>query len=229
MTATVFTEAVHPMAPLIAAFHDLSIDQATIAQSQTIVVGQVLGSVGVVTSMTATVGSVINAVGSTGDGTLTMDGTAPIRSDAIDGIYKVEFITGASATAAFNLIDPLGVIQGEGQVGTTFNGVLKFAIADDASHHYNVGDVIPITIRRDYDGSSEQLKAWDPAATDGSAVAIAVALYPVTTGSGQTARIAVAHRECTLRSADLTWKSGATAAQIAEGTVQLANRNIILR
>ena len=43
MTVTAFTEAVHPMAPLIEAVHNLSIDEVIIAQSQTIVVGQVLG------------------------------------------------------------------------------------------------------------------------------------------------------------------------------------------
>src|SRR5579862_6658605 len=131
MTATVFTEAVHPMAPLLEAVHQLSIDEVIIAQSQTIVVGQVLGAIGVAADETATATA---AAGNTGNGTITMDGSAPVRSDAIDGTYNIVFLTGGSATAEFEVTDPNGQVVGTGKVGTTFSGPIKFLIADGGTH-----------------------------------------------------------------------------------------------
>lgn len=223
MTATVFSEVVHPCAPVVSEEPGWrSRDAATIATNQTIVVGQVLGKLGVVASETA---SVVYAAGDVGDGALTMDGTAPIRSDAIDGVYTVEF-TGTGATALFNVLDPKGLIVGEGNVGTTFAGPIKFAIADDASHHYAIGDRILVTIARPV--GDDQYKAWSPSATDGSQTACAIALYPLTTTSA-TAKITAITRAAEIRASDLTWASGATTAQINEATNQLLAAGIVLR
>jgi hypothetical protein len=225
MTQTVFAEAVHPMAPMIHMHHNESIDEVIIAASQTIVVGQALGAIGVAADETLTVAA---ASGNVGDGTVTPDATAPIHSDALDGAYTAVFLT-TGATAEFELVDPNGQVVGTGAVGTGFAGPIKFAIADDSSHHYTVGDRIVFTVLRPFDEAGEQFEAWSPSATDGSQVAVAVAMYPVVTGAGQTAKIAAARRDCALRAADLTWASGATAAQIAEATQSLARHGIILR
>lgn len=68
----------------------------------------------------------------------------------------------------------------------------------------------------------------NPAATDGSQNASAIAIYPAVVGAGATARIAVIARVAEVRAADLDW-GAATAAQIAAATAQLAALNIILR
>jgi len=220
MTATVFTEAVHPMAPLIASFHDLSLDEVIIAQSQTIVVGQVLGAIGVVANET-----VSSAAGSGNVGTSTI-GSVTASTTAMDGTYNIVMLQ-TSQTGEFEVQRPDGTVDGTGKVGTAYTGQVNFTIT--AGGTVTIGDTFTVTVVRPTNEGGEQLKAWDPAATDGSAVPVAVAMYPVTTGSGQTARITAVRRDCTVRSADLTWKSGATAAQIADGTVQLAKKNIILR
>lgn len=225
MTAAVFNEALHPMEPVVAFTKGVSIDEVIVAQSQTIVVGQVLGAIGVAAEESATVAY---AAGNTGDGVLTMDGTAPIRSDAVDGVYTV-VMTGAGATATFNVVDPNGQVVGSGAVGSTFSGPIKFAIADDASHHYAIDERVTVTVLRPFDEAGEQFEAWSPTATDGSQTAVAVALYPAVTGAGQTVKIAAMRREGAVRGADLTWASGATANQIVEGVQQLARKNIVLR
>jgi hypothetical protein len=225
MTATVFTEAMHPMAPLLEAHHNLSIDEVIIAASQTIVVGQVLGAIGVAADETLTVAA---AAGNVGDGTVTPDATAPVRSDAKDGAYSVVFLT-TGATAEFEVTDPDGQVVGTGAVGTGFAGPIKFSIADDSSHHYTVGDRLTMTVLRPFNEAGEQFEAWSPTATDGSQTAVAVAMYPVTTGAGQTAKIAAVRRDAAVRASDLTWASGATTAQIQEGQNQLAKKSIVLR
>jgi hypothetical protein len=226
MTVAVFTEAQHPFDGLLENEHQLSIDEVTIAPSQTIVVGALLGAVGVVADMSATPGAPVLGPGSSGDGVLTMDATAPIRSDAINGVYQVEF-SGSGATATFNLIDPNGVDVGAGAVGTTFSGPLKFEIADDAAHHYNLGDVIPITVVRPLYG--EQFEAWSPTATDGSQVPVAIACYPATTGAAQTVKIAALRRNGSWRASAINWPNDATTAQREFAQQQLLERKIVLR
>jgi hypothetical protein len=213
------------MAPLLEAIHNLSVDEVVIAASQTIVVGQVLGAVGVAADETLTVTA---KAGNVGDGAVTPDATAPVRSDAIDGQYQIEFLS-TGATAAFNVLDPTGVLVGEGAVGAGFAGPIKFAIADDSSHHYTLGDVLYMQVARPFGEAAEQFEAWSPTATNGSQTAVAVAMYPATTGAGQTAKIAAVRRDAVVRASDLTWNSSATANQIAEATNQLARAKIILR
>ena len=221
MTATVLTEALHPMEPVVGFESHLSFDEVTIAQSQTIVVGQVLGSIGVAADESSTVAAL---AGNTGNGVLTM---ASIGSAAIDGTYSVEMIT-AGATAAFEITAPDGTIAGVGKVGTAFVGPINFTIAAGGTA-FVVGDLINVTVLRPVGEPNEQWEAWNPAATDGSQIARAVAMYPAVTGSGVTAKISAARRQVSLRSADLTWNGSATATQIAEGVNQLLTAGIVLR
>lgn len=138
-------EAVHPGAYLISEARGLrSREVVDIAVSETVVVGQVLGRRAVAATGGARV-SVAAAAGNVGDGAVTPDGTAPVAASAIDGVYEVEFLT-TGATAQFQVTDPKGIIVGTGAVGTTFNGPIKFAIADDSSHHYTVGDRLLFTV-----------------------------------------------------------------------------------
>lgn len=224
MTVTVFNEPVHPGACIVGEEENFySRDAVTVAASQTIVVGQVLGVTANVALVTA---AALAVAGNAGDGAVTLDPTAPIRADVIDGVYQIEFIT-AGAAAEFNLLDPDGRIVGTGAVGTPFVGPLKFAIADDAAKHYAAGDRILLTV--EVPPAAQQFAALNPTATDGTENAVAVAIYPAATGVGQTTKVAAIVRQAQVRASDLTWPAGASAAQIAEGTLQLRKRGIVLR
>jgi hypothetical protein len=221
MEFPVITEAVHPFAPLIEAHNNLSFDEIIVAQNQTIVVGQVLGSAGVAADESSTVTP--NA-GNTGNGALTV---AAINSQAIDGIYNIVMLT-AGAAAEFDVTDPNGQVVGAGKVGTAFVGPINFTIAAGGTA-FAIGDEIALAVERPFGEGGEQWEAWNPVAADGSQVARAIAMYPATTGAGQSAKIAALRRDGVARLADLTFATGATAAQIAEATNQLAKSNIILR
>lgn len=221
MNATVFTEALHPMEPIVAFEKGVSIDEVIVAASQTIVVGQVLGAVGVPANETATVAY---GAGNTGNFTL---GAVTIGSNALDGVYNGVMLT-AGATAAFELQAPDGTVVGTGKIGTAFSGPISFTITAGGAAAV-VGDTFNVTVLRPFNEAGEQFKAWNPAATDGSQVAVAVALYPAVTASGQTAKIAAMRRQGAVRGADLTWNGSATNNQIAEGVNQLARKNIVLR
>ncbi len=221
MTVTAFTEAVHPMAPLLEAVHQLSIDEVIVGQNQTIVVGQVLGATGVTADDTVT-----NAAGAGNVGNGTM-GTVTPTAAAINGQYNLAFLT-AGATAEFELTDPNGQLVGTGKVGTAFAGALGFAITTGGTS-FAVGDTWSFIVTRPFDEGGEQFEAWNPAATDGSQNADSIALYPCTTGAGQTAKIAALRRDGAARASDLTWNGSATTAQIAYATQQLAKKNIVLR
>lgn len=221
MTQPVFTEVLHPMEPIVAFKKGVSIDEVIIAQNQTIVVGQVLGAIGVAGEESV---AVTYGAGNAGNATL---GTVTINPQALDGAYQGVYLT-AGATAEFELQAPDGTVAGAGKVGTAFAGPISFTIAA-GSNAVAVGDTFTATVLRPFGEAGEQLEAWSPSATDGSQIAVAVALYPAVTGAGQTAKIAAMRREGAVRAADLTWASGATANQIAEGAQQLARKNIVLR
>ena len=220
MTATVFTEAVHPMAPLIEAVHNLSIDEVVIAASQTIVVGQVLGSAGLTAAETI---AAVAAAGNVGTETI---GSLSTGAAAQNGVYNVVLLT-AGATGEFEVGRPDGTIDGVGKIGTAYTGQINFTITTGGSPA--VGDGFAITVTRPFGEAGEQFEAWNPAATDGSQNAVAIALYPAVTGAGVTARIAALRRDGTARASDLTWNGSASAAQIAYATQQLAAKNIVLR
>jgi hypothetical protein len=220
MAATVFTEAVHPQAPLIQAVHNLSVDEVIIAASQTIVVGQVLGAIGVTASET-----ISGAAVSGNAGTATI-GSLSTNSAAINGVYNIVLLT-AGATGEFEVQRPDGSVDGVGKIGTAYVGQINFTITTGGSPA--VGDAWNVTVTRPFNEAGEQFEAWNPAATDGSQTASAIALYAVTTGAGVTARIAALRRDGVARSSDLTWNGSATATQISFATQQLAAKNIVLR
>src|ERR1700743_581786 len=101
----VLTEAPHPGTFIVSergGFY--SRDAVMIAASQAILPGTVLGVSGNVAAESVTV---TPAPGIVGNGVLTLDATAPIRADAIDGVYEVMMLT-AGATADFEVLDPEG-------------------------------------------------------------------------------------------------------------------------
>lgn len=225
MTATVFTEAMHPCAPIVSEAPGFeSRDNITIAQNQTLVVGQVLGKTAVVAGVTS---SVAADAGNSGNGVFTIDGTTPVAAGAKDGIYRVINALVAANSGEFEVFDPDGINIGRVAVGATFNNQIKFVIAD-GSNDFAIGDAFSVTVGIELDGD-EQYAVLNPTGTDGTQRACAVLLYPVTTGSGVTQKVAAITRNAEMRAADLTWPGGITAAQQAEATDQLRRVGIILR
>lgn len=220
MAVTAFTEAQHPMDGLLAALHQLSIDEVIIAQSQTILVGMLLGAVGVVADMTIT-----GAVGAGNVGTSTI-GSLSATSTSQNGVYTVELLA-TSSTGAFEVNKPDGTVDGVGKIGTAYAGSVNFTIT--AAGTPTLGDTFSVTVVRPFDEAGEQFAAWNPAATDGSQVPVAIALYPAMTGSGQTAKISALRRDGAFRLSAVNWKSGSTTGQQAFAQQQLAAKYIVLR
>jgi len=160
--------------------------------------------------------------GNTGDGTLDMADPA-VSAKVKHGTYTVIF-TGATA---FKVEAPDGKEIGTGTTGTAFNKDVKFEItagttpfaADDKFYIHviaeNPADYLAV--------------AFDPTASDGSEKAAAVAIYPATTGSGETVKIAALVRDAEVNGHCLTWPSGITAGQKEAAIADLAAAGIIVR
>ena len=222
MTVTVFSEALHPGAFIVSESDQgfRSRDIVTIPASQTILAGQILGRIGV---PSLEISSAAAAAGNTGNGTLALDGTAPVSASAIDGVYVVEYLTATT----FHVIDPNGKVVDHGVNGATFNNQVKFVITAGGTA-FAAGDRFNITVGV-VDLGDENFVPLNLSATDGSQNAAAIAIYPVVTGSGQTAKISAVRRQAEVRQSDLTFPSGATAAQISEIVHQLRGLGVICR
>lgn len=88
----------------------------------------------------ATVGATVG----TGNGVLTL-ATPKTAAGVKPGVYNVVIIEPASNGGTFEVEDPDGVIVGTGVIGTPFDGVVKFTLAD-GSTDFVAGDRIPVTV-----------------------------------------------------------------------------------
>lgn len=68
-----------------------------------------------------------------------------------------------------------------------------------------------------------------PGASNGSQHAVAILMYPVKTGAGETKRAAAHVRDCEVRESDLTWAEGITGGQKTTAIGKLAETGIIMR
>ena len=194
----------------------MSRDTVTVASGQKFGPGQVLGKQAVV----ASIATVATAGTNTGNGTLTLANPA-LDAQANGGNYKILF----TDATHFLVQDPDLREYGTGVVGTAFANRVKFTIAAGGTA-FVAGDNFVINV--DEGLSAETYVAWDPAATDGSQKAAAVALYPVDTTAGAQ-QTTVINTHATLRLADLTFKSGATAAQIDQAKRELAGNPPLIK
>lgn len=226
MTATVLTEGLHAGAFIVSEAEQgyFSRDQVTVALSQTLVAGQVVGKVGVPAGETS---SVAADAGNTGNGVFTLDATNPVAAGAIDGIYRVVCIAVAANSGTFAVTDPKGVEIGRVAVAGTFNNQIKFVIADGATD-FAAGDAFSVTVGRET-GTDEQVVGWTPGATDGSQKAAGILIYPCTTDGSNTAQRAIIARHAEVRLADLTFGGSPSAAQKAEAIEQLRATGIVCR
>lgn len=218
---TVFTEGRHAAEFLLSeAPGALSRDNITIAASQTIVAGAVLGRRAVVAAVVATPSAASGNVASSG--TIAM-GTPAVTSKVKDGRY-----TGICVTATtVRWEDPDGKEIGTSTHGAEFSkGGVKFTITAGGSANA-VGDQFYVDVAAD--AGDFEFGAHDPAATDGFEVAAAVALYAAATGVGESARISAVTRQAEVNGKVLGWKTGITAGQKADAAQELAAAGIIIR
>lgn len=183
----------------------LSRDTATIAASQTIVVGQVLArqaGTGTATAVRAPLS------GNTGNGVMTLASPA-VDATVMGGEYRVVFIEGDTDGGTFEVFNPAGVPIGKGTVGVAFANGVKFTIAD-GSTDFVAGDGFSIKVNAGL-SMGDTYVAWAP-----GLVADAIAGYAAKTGAGETAQIAVINAHATVRLADLTFGGSPTTAEQAQ-------------
>ena len=192
----------------------LSRETVTALSGQTLQPGHVLGKVTVGTATGAAVS------GNTGNGTI---GTVSAGSAAKPGVYQIICIEPATDSGTFEVEDPDGVIVGRAVVGSAFAGPVNFTIADGGTD-FAAGDRFTVTVA----AGSGKYKEYNPANTDGSQTALAIALDAVDASGGDTPAVIIA-RHAEVNAAELIWFSGATSDQKTTGLGQLATQTIIAR
>lgn len=218
--STVFTEGPHAGAFILSeASGHRSRENITIGASQTILAGTLLALLASVGGVTAAAAAV---AGNTGNGTIAMAGT-PVSSKVKNGDYAVIF-TGATA---FKVEDPEGREIGTGASGAAFNKEVKFTLTAGATPNV-AGDRYTISVGVETPDDLLAV-AFDPDGDDGSEVASAIAIYPATTGAGETVKIAAIYRDAEVNGKCLSLPAGITAPQNAAAVSALAENGIIVR
>lgn len=213
---TTFTEGNHAGEHLISESADgstLSRDVVTIVSGQNLVAGTVLGRIrGAATS--AALGS------NTGNGAM---GAVTLGAGALEGAYKLTIIEPAANAGAFVVENPLGAIIGHGNVAAAFSaGGLAFTLADGGTD-FVAGDSFTITV-----AAGTKYAKFDPAATDGTEVAVAV-LYADVDASSADAPGVVHSRLCEVAASKLTWAATTSDPQKVVALAQLASSFIVAR
>jgi len=200
-----------------------AIDNVVLAISQDVQAGQVLGQISV-----PTYDAVAAAVaGNTGTGALTL-ANPKTGAGVKAGVYRVICIEPATDDGTFNVEDPDGVVIGVAKVGVAFTGVVKFTIADGGTD-FAAGDSFTITVTATAGATDTQYKAHDPAASDGSQVACAIAYAAATTDGSNTKKIAAVVRNQEVIGDCLVWATGISDNNKAAGIAALKTRGIIVR
>jgi hypothetical protein len=195
-------------------------DNLTIAVSQTLVPGSVLGAKVDVASATAVASA--DAGNTASSGTIAMEDPA-LTSTAKNGRY----VGVASAATKVDWTDPDGQQIGVSTHGTAFTkGGISVKITAGGSANV-VGDTFYVDVGVE-PGDMEYV-AYNQDGTDGSQIAKAIAYGGVVTSASATAKIAGITRAAQVKGVELEWPSDITAAEKALGYSQLAEQGIIVR
>lgn len=164
MIAGVKTEGTYTPDGLIAGSDDPMTRRITLLSGENRARGALLGKITL-----GAASSAAKAGGNTGNGTLTMDVTNPVRAGAKAGVYQVRLIAAATNAGTFRVTDPDGFVLGDVAVGATFDNDIKFATAD-GSTDFAVGDGFDITLA----AGSGKYRLSLAAAVDGSQVPLCI-------------------------------------------------------
>lgn len=197
----------------------------TLKSGETVVAGQVLGWLTGSDAGEVSVAAVADDA-NTGNGAITMG--SPATGDGVkSGVYVATCLTEASNGGTFQLTDPDGEIVGTATVGTPFNDVLKFTVAD-GSEDWDIGDVIRFTVTVDTDVLGGEFVAFDQDGDDGSETPRAIA-WDNYDASSADLKIVVLARDAEVVGADLVWPEDITGSELAAAIGALAERGIFVR
>lgn len=195
----------------------------TIAASQTIDPGQILGQVtrGVLSGTAAALGAVTSGLGTIGS--ITVDAGAPL------GDYKVVCIEPGSNAGAFVVERPDGTIDGHGTIGVAYNGAasINFTWADATDAV--AGDGYVITVVAADATAQDEYKALDLEATDGTEIPAAIAYEAVITGVGETRDSVGIVRDVEVNDNLITYPDAATDDEKAAIRTTLNGKGVIFR
>lgn len=175
---------------------------------------------------TVTAGAAVSASGGTpGNGAV---GSLTADAGAAEGVYQLVIIEPAANGGVFEVQRPDGTVDGAGVIGTAYNGMINFTLADGSTDFVS-GDRIPITVDYPLTGA-RKFAAIDFTATNGlqNAAGIAPKAYTVPDGT-DLAGVALRRGPLLVRAEELAWPAGATADQKAAATAQLASLGIVVR
>jgi hypothetical protein len=190
-------------------------EQVTLLSGQVVKAGHVLGQV----SHGAAVATAF--AGNTGNGVM---GAVTLGSGVKAGTYKLVILDPVTNAGAFELEGPDGILVGTGKVATAFNaGGLSFTLADGATD-FIAGDGFSIAVAV----GSGKYKEWNPANTDGSEVALAIA-YTNVDASAADKRMVVHRRSCEVNGKVLEYYTGVDDNAKATAKTQLSAVGIIVR
>jgi hypothetical protein len=188
-------------------------DEVTVLSGQNLAAGTVLGRI-----LTGTAASAAKSGGNTGNGTLTMDATTPVKAGCKVGVYSVRWSVAATNNGTFVVTDPDGFVVGTvimtGGAGA-FDNDVKFAIADGATD-FVVGDGFDITVA----AGSGKVTILAPAANDGTQIAYGVLMEAVNASAADVKGVALT-RNGIVKSTGLVFPGGITTPQRTAALAQL--------
>jgi hypothetical protein len=196
----------------------LSRENVTVLSGQNLKAGHVVGR----KLISPTFGAGTAQGSNTGNGVfgaVTMGTNAGARR----GTYTINIVEPGANVGTFDVFGPDGLLIGHGAVATLFDSEIQFTLADGGTDFVS-GDSFTVLVS----AGTYKYKEYNPANTDGSQRPIGVLYGNVDATSADKAGVIVA-RHAEVRSGDLTWFAGASAAQIAIAQDALAALGIILR
>ncbi len=216
-----FTEGAHTGEFIVSeAAGSRSRDSVTIAASQTLVVGQILGQVttGALSGTAAALGT------NTGTGTV---GSITVDAGAALGDYTITILEPATDLGNFVVERPDGVIDGHGTVGAAYNGTINFTLSDATD--FVAGDSFRVTVVAADATAQDQYKTLNLAGTDGSEIPAGILIEAATTGVGETLQRAIIARDAEVNGNLIAYPAGASADEKAAIRADLADLGIIVR
>lgn len=191
-------------------------ENITVLSGENLKAGHVIGR----TLVSPTVGAAVAFGTNTGNGTV----SAPSAGNGVQrGTYKVVMTEPGTNLGTFQVIDPAGQIIGDGVVASAFSGEIGFTISDGATD-FVPGDAFSIAVT----GGTYKVEEYDPADVSSGGRPYGVLLSNVDASAADKAGVAIV-RDAEVRSADLTWFSGATTAQKETAQDLLAAAGLIVR
>lgn len=187
------------------------VEAITLASGENLEAGALL-SVTETGTPTATAGTPVSGVGGTvGNGTVS---AVTADAGAMAGTYML-ICTATGATGKFRVMKPDGTLDGILTIGSAYNGSINLTVADGAND-WLVDDIIPVTVAYAGDETDPEYVEYD-----GTLPLSGVLMKDTDASSAAAATTALTKGPAVINANDLSWFSGATAAEILKGKAEL--------